>query len=400
MTTQQARNWMFTINNPTQADRVLTHWLQPKAKFYAAQHEIGEEGTHHIQGYVIFKGNQRMAGLKKLHPKAHWEIRRGTHEQAVAYCTKQDTRMPDATPTVWGDPPAPGKRSDLLAMKEFIDSNPRITMEEVYDQHFATALRYSAHIKEYIALKAVKRNWKSIVTVITGPPGTGKTRLCHDVSPSAYVKDATSKWWDNYDGTSDVILDDFYGGIQHTTMLALLDRYHCQVECKGGVINFAPQRIFITSNKPFNEWYARPEGISDDAWEAKIAAIERRIDNLILMPTLGTSTVIKGELPAIPIVIPPILLSTEKLPETPVVTDEDDLSPVPISHLYDIGDSGEDMIISDDGCDFLPASQMRRANEMHLRYSFDGSRVAKKRRLYSPPVSDSSDHEYLSEDSD
>lgn len=390
MASQQSRNWMFTINNPTVRDDPQ-RWLEPKAKYYAFQHEIGEQGTPHIQGYVIFKGNQRMAGLKKLHAKAHWETRRGTHEQALAYCTKDETRVEGSISTVWGDPPSPGKRSDLLAMKESIDNNPLITMEEVYDNHFSVALRYSAHIKEYIALKAPKRNWKSIVTVICGPPGTGKTRLCHDVSPKAYVKDATSKWWDNYDGVSDVILDDFYGGIQHTTMLALLDRYHCQVECKGGVINFAPKRIFITSNKPYNEWYSRPEGISDDAWNLKVAAIERRIDNLLTMPQLGTTEVVKGEIPAIPVVIPkPSLVSPEILSSS---GDEIGIT----DHYDDIGDSQDDMSVEEwerQTAAYSPI--LRRSNAFRI----DPNRMAKKRKIYSPPVSDSSDHEYLTSDSD
>lgn len=300
MTALQSRNWMLTINNPVKKDE-LGKWLKDKAKYFVYQHELGERETPHIQGYVIFKGNQRLAGLKKLHPKAHWEIRQGSHEQAYKYCTKMDTAT--SKPIEWGDPPAQGKRSDLLAMKETIDANPSIKMEEVFDKHFSTALRYSAHIKEYIALKAVKRNWKTEVTVCWGPPGTGKTKLCHDVSPNAYVKDATCKWWDNYDGVSDVIIDDFYGGIQHTTMLALLDRYACQVECKGGVINFAPKRIFITSNKKFSEWYQKPEGTDENSWIDKVNAIERRIDNLLTQPELGVVMVVKGKVPSLPLPI-------------------------------------------------------------------------------------------------
>lgn len=306
---------MLTINNPVKGDE-LHKWLGDKAKYFVYQLEMGENKTKHIQGYVIFKGNQRLAGLKKLHPRAHWEVRRGTHEQALEYCTKDDTRIKE--PVIWGEPPAQGKRSDLLAMKETIDANPAIKMEEVFDKHFSTALRYSAHIKEYIALKAPKRTWKTEVTVCWGPPGTGKTRMCHAVSPNAYIKDATCKWWDNYDGVADVIIDDFYGGIQHTTMLALLDRYPCQVECKGGVINFAPRRLFITSNKKYTEWYGRPEGTDEEAWITKINAIERRIDNLLTFPELGTINIVKGAIPL------PVVNAVVEDTATPVIPVPDD----------------------------------------------------------------------------
>jgi len=311
----QGRNWMVTINNPHKAD-AFEKWATEKAKYFIYQYEKGEKGTLHIQGYIIFKGNQRISTLKKLHATAHWELRMGTHEQARKYCTKSESRVKPGLE--WGEPPAQGKRSDLLKMKETIDANPSIKMEEVFDKHFSVALRYSAHIKEYIALKAIKRNWKTEVTVIWGPPGVGKTSLCHQVSPDAYVKDCTTKWWDNYDGVSDVIFDDFYGGIQYTTMLALLDRYHCQVECKGGVINFAPKRIFITSNKKYSEWYGAPEGTDMNFQATRVAAIERRIDNLLTMEELGKTFVVKGVIPTLPV--------AEPVPEPPKI-DEDAVVP-------------------------------------------------------------------------
>lgn len=372
---------MITINNPTKKDE-LKRWLSDKAKYYVSQHEVGEEGTLHIQGYIIFKGNQRLAGLKKLHSKAHWEVRKGTHEQARAYCTKIETAV-IGTMVEFGDPPAPGKRSDLIAMKETIDANPLIQMEEVFEKHFATALRYSAHIKEYIALKATKRHWKTIVTVLWGPPGTGKSKLSHDVSPDAFVKDCTTKWWDNYDGVADVILDDFYGGIQMTTMLSLLDRYKCQVECKGGVINFAPKRIFITSNKKYTEWYSKPEGTSDEAWESRILAIERRIDNLLTLPELGVVHVVKGEIPAKPaeiIVIPAAVPVPVPLPKTPTfVIDYDD---------DDEDESDDDSEEEDEEEESPDPPRLKHAK------GFVPPRKVSKKRKYRTPTNSSSDEDY------
>jgi len=81
---------MFTVNNPSKSDNPL-QW--PGVRFLVFQKEQGEKGTPHLQGYVQFEKPKRLSALKKVHSTAHWEARMGTHEQAVEYCTKKDTRI-------------------------------------------------------------------------------------------------------------------------------------------------------------------------------------------------------------------------------------------------------------------------------------------------------------------
>jgi hypothetical protein len=104
-----ARNWMFTINNPDDTD-------DPNAwgvKYVVWQLEEGESGTPHYQGYVELEKVSRLAAMKKLSLKAHWEKRMGTQDQAVAYCTKEDTRVEG--PWEKGEKKQQGCRSDLEA---------------------------------------------------------------------------------------------------------------------------------------------------------------------------------------------------------------------------------------------------------------------------------------------
>ena len=72
-----------------------------------------------------------------------------------------------------------------------------------------------------------------------------------------------------------VIIDEFYGWLPYCEMLRLLDRYPCQVETKGGSVNFAPKEIIVLSNKPPEEWYDHAKC----PWEP----LERRIENIGLM---------------------------------------------------------------------------------------------------------------------
>ena len=130
----QGTNWLFTINNPTWEDDPLK-W--PGVKFIAFQKERGDEtGTEHFQGYVQFKVNKRLAACKALHLTAHWELRKGTHEQAKAYCTKEDTRIEG--PWIEGVEPAPAKRNDLsLCMADVKAGMTEVELAEKYEGTWA-----------------------------------------------------------------------------------------------------------------------------------------------------------------------------------------------------------------------------------------------------------------------
>jgi hypothetical protein len=74
----------------------------------------------HIQGMCRFEKNMRLKGLKTtVHPDAHWEVTQD-FEASIAYCSKQETRMPMTEPHEWPSRAArpnnkQGKRSDLDA---------------------------------------------------------------------------------------------------------------------------------------------------------------------------------------------------------------------------------------------------------------------------------------------
>lgn len=84
----QSMNWCFTVNNPTADDKPL-EW---ECNFVIYQLETGEDGTPHLQGYVEFGKYKRLSGAKKVNRRAHWEMRAGTQQQAIDYCTKEATR--------------------------------------------------------------------------------------------------------------------------------------------------------------------------------------------------------------------------------------------------------------------------------------------------------------------
>jgi len=79
------RNWVFTINNPTQ--QVIS--LSCQIKFLCATLEIGESGTTHYQGYLELQTSRTLEQTQRLLlDHAHLEPRRGTKAQALSYVQK------------------------------------------------------------------------------------------------------------------------------------------------------------------------------------------------------------------------------------------------------------------------------------------------------------------------
>jgi len=93
--------WVFTINNYTEGDKpfvvtksqegwVTRHlqWKDAGYVYIGYGMEVSSTGTPHLQGTVIFKRSVSFKTLKNISPKAHWEVMRGTIDEALDYCKK------------------------------------------------------------------------------------------------------------------------------------------------------------------------------------------------------------------------------------------------------------------------------------------------------------------------
>lgn len=314
----QGCNWVFTLNNP-QPEENPSFW---PSRYVVYQLERGEEGTPHYQGYIVFYSNKTLSAVKKINPRAHWDLRRGTHDEARAYCTKEDTRI--EPPVEKGVPPITrGKRTDLLYVKQLLDDGA--TESEICrdEDALGTVARYPKLIGMYRMATQKHRNFKTQVLVLYGPPKKGKSLFWNIVYPNAYIK-PHGLWWDGYDHQEVVVIDDFYGWLPYSFMLQLLDRYPLLVEVKGGFRTFNSKLIVITSNKAPNCWYG--VDCSYEALERRLNVIYR-FDQQSINPVL-----LKGS---------PIPFNWEKAisipPEAPFEFDvPDDFHQVPPIDLADV----------------------------------------------------------------
>lgn len=247
-------------------------------KFVVWQVEKGASGTRHLQGYFVThakhgdKGRTSLKWVKdKINSMMHIEKRMGSHEQAVDYCQKKDTRI--AGPWTLGEHIdekmnkamlGEKKKDSLNIVKDAIDNGA--TFEELWEDHYGMMCRYGKSFKQYSTLKLQNEQRPDPLTfVFWGAPGTGKT---HRVITSLRRLNATAfwyrpgvngAWFDGYDPLvhNAVVFDEFKGQVPYTLFLALLDKYPCHVEGKGTSIAWRPKYIFITSNFAPNEWYGR-----------------------------------------------------------------------------------------------------------------------------------------------
>lgn len=139
-----ARAWCFTLNNPDFAACALPY--HPKERYVVWQLERGESGTSHIQGYVELTQKSRLAAMTKWLPGSHFEERRGTAQQAVAYVTKAATRVEG--PFHRGEQGGhQGKRTDLKEVQDAIRAGA--SKLEIYDKFPEVAARYPRYVDDF-----------------------------------------------------------------------------------------------------------------------------------------------------------------------------------------------------------------------------------------------------------
>ncbi len=278
MTTPAWRRALFTLNNPTAAEKRFWYRLctdervrqSRDVRYVIYQLEIGtNNGQPHFQGYVEITSRHRLRWWKrKFTPfgtasRCHWEMARGTAAQNRDYCRKNDTYSPGGERHEWGTPAdTRGPRQDQTALVTDIQDGVRRSI--IMQRHPKKYLQHGANIDRMIHMNTQERNWKMKVHILYGDTGTGKSWTAnqwHNDIFKAMWPHGNRWWWDDYEGEECVSLDEFRHQIKFDKMLQLLDRYPWRVETKGGTTNFRSKILIITTNlNPYTEWYP---GVND-----------------------------------------------------------------------------------------------------------------------------------------
>jgi len=244
-----SKRWCYTLNN-YDADEALILLTTP-CTYHIQGKEVSSTGTPHLQGYIILEKTQRLSGLKKIHPHAHWEIAKGTTEENIKYCSKENNyeeigQRPKSSKAIGEDE----RERWSLILKHAKEGTLEQHDPSTFFRHYSTAERIYA---EYARPKPIERT----CNVFYGATGTGKSYdACSQTDPNdTFVKDPRSRFWYGYSGQKNMIIDEFRGGIDIAHLLRWLDRYPYNVEIKNSNRVCKVENIWITSNLHPRDWY-------------------------------------------------------------------------------------------------------------------------------------------------
>lgn len=305
-------DWMFTIFEVDWThQRIGRATLASKVRYIVYQQELAPTTNRpHFQGFVIFKRKVTMKTAKKIlcSDTAHMEPRKGTRDEARAYCMKQDTRVPGTEPVEVGEWSGEVSEGPVAQTGDAIVSNSGEGGSDSRVRHVANLLHTGggivACLDAYPAwtvnhLKAVHWLWmfcapprrvKPLVEWCYGPTGSGKSKYAmeksEEVEPeNAYWKPPGTKWWDGYVGQPLVVIDDYRYDIRAPDseqlgfwyLLRLFDRYPLSVEVKHGYVPFTAMHIIVTAPHDPDQMF-----VTYSADER--AQLKRRIDRVIVFP--------------------------------------------------------------------------------------------------------------------
>lgn len=246
------------MNNYTDQDvSDISGW---DVKYAIVGKETGDQGTPHLQGYVVLKPS-RLSAMKKLLPRAHWEVAKGNTDQNVEYCSKQGDVI-----EIGVRPVEKGKAEK----QRWADAWQALTAGDMDAVPEDIKIRYYRTCKDIVKDHMVKPPDAEDVTGvwIYGPAGVGKSRMAREQYPGAYYKNQ-NKWWDGYQGEEYVIIDDFDSKELAHHLKIWCDRYSFIAETKGGGIHIRPKKIVITSNFSIEQLF-------DSCPQVTIDALRRR----------------------------------------------------------------------------------------------------------------------------
>lgn len=260
------RNFVFTLNNPTDEERTLFRSListrdndraSRSIRYIVFQEEQGTEGTVHLQGYCELSTRRRFLWIRRnINCRMHIERRRGSQSQAIAYSQKEESRVEGGLAGEGGLRANSSREDRLQPLVELLQAGEELN--DVEDEFPVQMTLHKDKIQDFAIRCKGTRNWPMQIEIFVGKTGTGKSYTAKQENPNAYYVPWPTGgrwWWPDYTGQHTVIMDEFRHQIKYDVMLKMMDRYSWSLESKGRSFQFVSHKIVITTNIHPKNWY-------------------------------------------------------------------------------------------------------------------------------------------------
>lgn len=149
----RAKRWCFTLNNYDEDKQQAVRELAANSEYLVFGREVGESGTPHLQGFIIFKDQLRFNRVQEMLPGCHLSVAR-TVQKAAEYCRK------DGDFEEFGTIPADtsGKRSDIDVFKEAVENGEVESFHHALLEHSSVYAKYPRFVHSYLEAKLTEKN--------------------------------------------------------------------------------------------------------------------------------------------------------------------------------------------------------------------------------------------------
>ncbi|MCL2369709.1 MAG: hypothetical protein FWC80_00535 [Firmicutes bacterium] len=256
-------------------------------KYAIYQYERGENGTPHIQGFIIYKNNKRFKNVKQDFPTGHLIIPNGSNIENRDYCTKKDTRI--APPVEIGEFSEMRSRNDIVQFFEMLKLGAsNVLLKNMFPVLYA---QYGPDKIERFRQDELKeehgQRFRDIkVTYIYGNTRLGKTTYIYDkydIKDICRVNNYERGTFEDYQNQKILVLDEFTGKIEITFMNNLLDKFPVNLPARFANRMACFDEVYIISNLPLDKLYTFERQTTPEVYNAFI----QRIHNIIQFTALG-----------------------------------------------------------------------------------------------------------------
>lgn len=242
----------FDENPPTMNGTAIQYMIYQ-------QEQCPETQRLHWQIYVYLKMRKTLSSIKKLFGHSvHAEVARSSHEECVAYCSKEKTRV-DGTQKEFGEIET-GQGSVSNQWERLREDAETKTMQELVRSHWAISVRNFSGLRQSVnVLKGRPGLIERQTFCLWGPTGVGKTSYAvnHWGLENIFFKDFSGgqAWFDGYEDEEVIVVDEFYGEATMAFVMRMTDRYPIQAPIKGGFVWLRHSTVVFTSNRDPRDWW-------------------------------------------------------------------------------------------------------------------------------------------------